>query len=1191
MNAPSKEQAQDGLEAPPPAEPTGNLLVSTQFMETYEILRPVTGGGDLSTFMNSQGRLDLYSSGTGSRVFRIRPQEDASSGWIRQDLGIEASQLAPYNAADPDNPNILGVTHDGKLSLSHWDENLGKYVQRPSEPPKATRTLQRFLATESLGNVFANVILDNDTVASSYLKPDGTWGSSDWVPLKGDDGQPAKVKRIAMCSNNPRQTSLYAIGMQNEVLFAQFSGRFSDFKRLGFLDGIALDVVEDDESLLNVFAIDTDHHLHQKREKKHYIGTEIQWEDWKAIDDTTELKSVRAVINIDGVIEIFGIGTDNLLYTTRQMTDDEGNVTGWSSMFPLGVAVPNSIFTVGRDRAGYFEAFSVTPESQLYRFHRNPRTTQWITENIRLEDSGEMTSVPTHSVEIKVLDAGGLPQANTPVRLNASTLVPLRVNGKYYFADEFTTLRLTSNSAGILSIARVTDSLSAPTLEINTNFMQDGESVTIEPNAQLQRKMHETTKEDVKASGLLKGEFDNDETAESIAKIMRQSMSLGMKPETTAASLPYLTRNASGIGLRHFHRTHRGSRFQIDPGAVPHQHWEIDFSSGQPRFRELTFDEADRIFVDALAAALPESIFGGWTWGDIWEAIKNGVGEIFEGLEKFIVHTIPNAVTGLVDKIKVAFKFVIDGIEHWFEDTIQFFQQAFDIVEGIWNKVKVFFEDLYKWLAFLFDWKDIVRTSEAVVHCINTTFDFADMGLEALKNGVKDGFETFKRELETGVDAFLKTLDPTQTIDGYSQAHAKPNQKFQDSTSHNVLLNGFVDNGHATEVLARSVTAGIDESVLDTLIEKLTELGENFKFGDSKRAFDQAMAYFEQIGENPQNALTLILEGLVKLAEALALILIDVAEGVFLSIIDLTRDVLALAKGMLNDTWHIPFVSELYELITGKELGFKPIDLFALILAVPSTVFYKIAFDKAPFPDAKSVDELKSRFTADWLAERAGIQDGRQSPEALAHVESLEADGFWEFVKAFFDVLAAGSWVVRIPLESVQIEGTSTRANVSWQWDCAVVTCRLANSLLAVPAFRSHKAPGLVWATWGLQIVCGPGLRGYGFVLWKRAGKGLKLEGLPDIILSIWGLIHLVLASVRVGVDPGKPTADAVDIMGTTTPQLFRFMTQPDIPYQPVWGTILFIVGDIMYGAMALTLVIGDATNKRAVEAFTLQAA
>ncbi|HEX8254021.1 MAG TPA: hypothetical protein VF846_12815, partial [Thermoanaerobaculia bacterium] len=168
---------------PEPPQTDGQLLVSTRFMEQFEVVRAVSGGTELFPFANFAGNLDVYSVGTNNSVFRIRQHSDSRTGWTDSDLGIEASQLSlhAFGGATLDDPSIFGVNAARQLTLSKWDGTA--YRQKVSQPPAATAKLEQFLSAQSvLGNIHANVILENNEVGTSSMKPDGTWRSDDWAP-------------------------------------------------------------------------------------------------------------------------------------------------------------------------------------------------------------------------------------------------------------------------------------------------------------------------------------------------------------------------------------------------------------------------------------------------------------------------------------------------------------------------------------------------------------------------------------------------------------------------------------------------------------------------------------------------------------------------------------------------------------------------------------------------------------------------------------------------------------------------------------------------------------------------------------------------------------------------------------------------------------------------------------------------
>ncbi len=1162
------------------AEDDGHLIVSTRFMEQFEMVRPVTGGGDLAPFRNAGGALDVYSSGTGGSVFRIREQSGSTAGWVQKDLGINASQLAPYVIAgvvSADTPNILGLDGSSTLTLSTYDAASDRYRQKVSQPADNKRKLRQFLAAVAIdGNVHANVILDNDEVATSFLKRDGTWASREWVPIKSGPSSPdnARAKRIAMCANNPVQTALYAIGMQDEVLFAESSFRFSYFTRLGTLTAIDLNVVEDAEKRLNIFAIDKTRRLWQKRQKKHSSSGNIEWDDWTRVDNTTDVVALRAVLGFNNQVEIFAIGTDGRLYITR--AKDEPNKRTWAPLFPLGNPVPNNIFAVGRNGQGYSEVFGVTRDSRLYRFWQDPQTTQWYDYEIKLEETAEMKSIPAHSVEIQVLDARGVAKAGSDVIIRTSTLVPLRINGLYYTPSEVVEAKVKSNTAGVVTIQRFTNSLTGPSLFVRTPFMEESEGVVVEPNAALQDKMHRTSTDDVwNARGadgdfLLKGENRTRENAQSIAQIMQKSMSLGY-PSSPAVAQRFLSRNHRSTGLRHVRLRGGVSPFRLVAADVPEQHWQVDFSDGFPRYRELGRDDAFALVEQrTMLAAADATSFLGIDWGDLWNSIKNGASQIFGAIRDFVVTTIIDPITGLVDKIRVSFQLFIDGVTKFFDTVIEFFQQAFDIIEGIWNSIKVFFADLFKWLGFLFAWQDMKRTAEVVEHTFNTALDFMSGAVQSVRGKVNDGLLQFEQDVKKWMDDYIASIgggDLQQVIDATPQ----PNPALTEGNAHNPLRDAI--NERKGDAVSRGgAFAAKEGNGIEQVAEKLAELANNFQFGSGKEAFDEAVAYFMQVGKDPDNFLDLIYKGLLKIGEAIALWGIAAARGVIVSVFDIIIELIAAVKSLLNEEWEIPFVSQLYKLITGDSLTFRPLRIMAYVVAIPGTIVYKLITNSAPFPDQSSVDAFRRTFSVQWLEQQSGTGPKSKSVEVarkLMHGDELSAfNAMASTVARVFSVFFAVTFLLRMWFETSTALASAMNETLPKFFSVITLITIYLSSFFTTPWLIADDAGGfgcknkeLNNLRWLLNIVFGPFLGTLIFIakLFAKIGPTVR-----EVTLTLWGAANLgmVIAVAAYGVTTAGQTA--INILGTLAPQALRFLCLPSLAESTDGITLAVLIGLIV---------------------------
>lgn len=958
------------------------LRASTNYMETLVKLEPVSGGADIHAFMNDNKQNDIYSVGTDLRVFRFRPQSNIQAPYQLQDLAVNLQQLSLFQAVEGDNANpyILGINSESQLALASYQS--GAYSQKVFQPAQASEKIRQFFSVTGItGNVYANVLLSDDTLANNFFSPvDLKWKSDRWVKVLDPDGNEAKVKAIAMCSNSTIQSSLFAIGKEGKfadrLLFADDSFAYTKMRDLGSKKITALSVIKDTAKLLNIFAIEqATGLLWVKRQKKYSSGSIIEFNDWQKIADgksvfgAIKLKHVYANIKLDNFLEVFAIGEDGKLYHSSQQAAT-GTAQNWSAFFPLGNATGNSIFTLARSAQGYSEAYTVTNSNKLIRYWQNPETAQWFTAPIEIERTAEsVVSVPTHALEITVLDTDGVPQPNAQVELAATFLTNLSVNGLSYQASLTDTINVNTDTTGKLIINQRANSLAAASIFIKTAFTGPV-PVQIEPNAQLQEKIRLTNTDavlnakDKNGNYLLSEQYRTPQNAQSIAAIMNSSMALTGQE---GGKLKYLYKS----------KTRSGSWSPyINTANVAQQNWQIDFSSGFPVYKTLTNDEVQ------MFRQSDQDLGGflGIEWGDVWNAIKDGV--------ESVVNTIKRIVVTVGKAIKVAFEFIIDGVTRVFEAVLEFVQQAFDFVEGVWNWMKVKLSQLFEWLGYLFEWQDIRRTAEVVKFNLNTMLDFSVVATEHVKGVFDAWIAELKDTLKQAVDSYINQLGTGATLGNYGDEYKKDDPEKEHALDHNILLNSLKENYQDSEAMKGFTLNLKDDSPIMELLDKMKELSENFEFGDGKKAFDEALGYFTNIKENPSQALQLILSGLLKIGESVALFLIDFGAGVVRTILDVVKMLIEAFKDLLNTTWRIPAVSDIFKYITGSDLSFSIIDIISYLVAIPSCVLFKAVYNKAPFPTDESVEEFKNTYNLAYLKSRAGIDNSR---EAIALRNSVTA--------------------------------------------------------------------------------------------------------------------------------------------------------------------------------------------------------
>lgn len=1151
----------------PSTDPASDTVaVSTQFTQTLEPVQPVSPGSQFSLHLNAGGRLDLYTVGTDQEVFRLRRLVGGDADYERKALNFKASQLNTF-ASDAvqgeDEPDIFGIGADGSLTLARYEQETKEYVQQRCQPTSATEKLSQFTSVKLNDSVYAFVRFDDGTIASNFINmKDLGWASNQWVPLLSPNGtENAKATRISVCHNNKRQNGIYAISDKKSVWFSDSRNRFSRFTDLGYLEVRDVTIIEDFDNLLNIVAIG---HIANKpaeksgiwvKRQKKYPSTPgaIEWEDWNKIQSTVDVegKAIRSSLDESGKVTIFVMedDTESRLFIIRELRDKK-NRTGWTHPFPLGNKVPDAIFAIAQDAQDLAEAFSITTEADadgnnkqmIYRFWQDPDSTLWKSETLSVEKPDTVVTLPVHSVEVRLQNGQQDPLSFGEAYFSSPTPATLRLNGRSYpVGPLIPEVKLKSDAGGLLVISYITNSLAAPTLVLRLPGMSPDEAISIEPNAQLQDRLSTLTSDDIlKAKNstgvpILPGTGnERKENAKALAEIHETVMSLGKPSDGSSVKAPYVW-DKPGLGVRYHQRARNEKIGRLDLSQVQEQHWKITFADNNGiRVGKITADEGLALYNRAanmkISALTANDNTGAldlfdFSLGDLWQSIKSGVGKIFSGLKEIIITTIIDPIKKIVSAVKTVFKLVLEGIEYLIEKTIEYIQQAFEFIESMWAKVKAFFNDLYEWLAFLFNFDDIKRSAEIVEHMTDVGVDFSILATKHVRGLIEVGLDTISDRVKTAMGQFAKeisgqslkqSIEKEQTVKGKNNA-----QKY---SAHNPVSNAFRYNYDRAKAGPTSLISNSEtKSTLQKILVTLDSLAQNFEFGDGKQAFEEAVSYFTEIGKSPDDMINLAMAGLVKVFESLALTTIALARGVILSIIDLMIKMIDVARVATKAQFEIPILSPIYKFITGRELAFSLAGMVSVLVAVPFTVGYKASTKTAPFANQSAVDKFKKAYTAETLAKMAGfiVKKDKLVKAAKKTQLTIGANIIKKMKTCSFAV-----FIVRAIVEPVQVSIVGAKSITSMDTldviaqliGGANVLLRLASSIFSAPWFNKENAgsPGCTTGSgygqivWMMQLVLGPFL---GIVIFVASilSDGKTTTKVNISRLTLWGMIHFGL--------------------------------------------------------------------------------
>ena len=352
---------------------------------------------------------------------------------------------------------------------------------------------------------------------------------------------------------------------------------------------------------------------------------------------------------------------------------------------------------------------------------------------------------------------------------------------------------------------------------------------------------------------------------------------------------------------------------------------------------------------------------------------------------------------------------------------------------------------------------------------------------------------------------------------------------------------------------------------------------------DSVSTSSSLSAGASAIGDNPNDALNLLMSGVVKTLEAAALFTLDAAKAVIATLMDLIREVIEAVRALIFAEWEIPVVSQLYKLFTGRTLSIRMVQIISYLVAIPATLIYKLATKTAPFPDQGALDAYKNYVSVDWLKSKFGIATERQvvfdaKQETVvacvslgiysgAMVARILTDTLVGFLNAT-NLAAAGD----LPARVQAFKGRWTNPqNVA----VASIVLRLVTTFATTPWLIRPNIPGPQCPAgqpgfspiiWMCQIVFGP-FRG--LLLLAAMPPSVTRINVSEATLSAWGIAQttMVVWNYVAAKDYSLlPTLGLTRALTNIIPgQVTRFTFIPNIqgPYfiPMIIGEVLIVVG------------------------------
>ena len=166
--------------------------------------------------------------------------------------------------------------------------------------------------------------------------------------------------------------------------------------------------------------------------------------------------------------------------------------------------------------------------------------------------------------------------------------------------------------------------------------------------------------------------IDKPKEVDALRQAINQCMGLPPRQSLDATSLSIQARKL-GVGWCPGGVTEHLNRLGVPDIQT---HWQLDFSDGKIVYRELTAEAARTLVADMQAQSVDATGF--------FARLYDFVAGIYNGIYQVLTLTYEAGVA--------TFNFLWKGVKHIFSVVVEFFEQAFGLVESIFASIKVTFE-------------------------------------------------------------------------------------------------------------------------------------------------------------------------------------------------------------------------------------------------------------------------------------------------------------------------------------------------------------------------------------------------------------------------------------------------------------------------------------------------------------------
>lgn len=1154
------------------------ISVKSELMQDYRLGQPVLGYLECAAALSSTGQTELFVAQNDGHLYDIYVDATSDTGWVMLDLAypttVEHVACVAGNNGAPS--TVYASAPNGSLRYLTLTNRQGPFAWMIMPMPVGMNTVLGLKAGyDTTGNAFLVLLAQTSALVSGPNTSFYTWSNGAWT------GGPAAIAFPQLSAWTPLGLQTGVLGVffiAQSIKYPYYQVACGAFTATGFpvttvLPGTftAVNATLDAQGTPNIFGLFPSLLGNESAQGIYFIagnGTHLP-------DQLTAAGPLMATLvsgnNAQGGLQLLALDINGQLY---HMDQDTGATT-WKNLVQLTTTQTFRSLQATVNNAGQLDAFAIGTDGTLYHVWQETASTDWQIDEIEIAPPTAIEMFTAYRTTVIFYDNNDAVASGTDVQIFTDQAVTLQINGATASLQPGTPWTGTADPAGQVTLSCQTGTLGTTGLSAWSSFMDAGTQLSIDPSGPIQQTFATLSTDGstllginiVNSEGqtvpLLQG-TENRNAAGDVSQAIVQSMSLtGYTDQPSAGK--YLHRRADRRVARTYSVSNGLPPGRIDVSRVPDQHWQVDFTSGKPVFRHLTAEQA-AASIRASALLPPVAGFLGILdadWGDVFDAVANGIMSIASWTITKVGQTIQASITLAIGAAQAVFNAVLN-----------FVQQCVDLAEAVFDFVQVTFENLFSWLGFLFDWSDILLAKDGVAFIFEQLFDMSTQMLQYLQNQVNTTMSGWQESIAGWFDQIIgNTLAQNSILQAQTQqqqSYAEP----MDSellNSKNIVFSGFVQNMDGSSVPAGFGTLVTDPNdPISLAVAALEAASNNYQSGSDQANFAAALTYFENMAQQlttaPDQALLSAMSGFLAIFKLLAVSAIQLAQSIVNAILQAIAALLTAIKTALTAAWNIPFVSAFYAWLTATDENpdgdqLSALELAALVIAIPGTIATKLLTDNAPFPTPADLTAFESQYTAANILSQLGLTN---TPKATIAGDtswtapSRQVLGYmWssDFIATILYAIISGQ-IDKIPpvAQGVPVTpptpGEIAMSVFSIGMELAMMICGCPRWSVSAPSFYDT----LSWSIGFLGL-------GVDVTLFAKSFRAPELGSVTDIVLTeLVGLVYVGVA-IYCWVEDSATSAWAhVASLLAALPEALKFLRLPVIALQLPYGPIALFV-------------------------------